>query len=156
LVFTGDDRWRLLPVPEGNLYEWDPESTYVQEPPFFQGMSEQPEPVKNSHEARVLVMVDDSITTDHISPAGNFSATSPAGKYLIEHGVERREGKLEAGALTEGSRPLPVSEHGTERPPVPREDRYPLRVGGRSRNGPCLTPWAILSSRALSSGAESL
>ena len=90
-VFEGDEHWRSLSDSTGTLFEWDPRSTYIQEPPFFQGMSEQPEPIKDIHAARVLVMVDDSITTDHISPAGSFSATSPAGKYLIEKGVERRD-----------------------------------------------------------------
>ncbi len=90
-VFEGDEHWQALGDSSGALFAWDPKSTYIQEPPFFQGMSEQPEPVKDIRDARVLVMVDDSITTDHISPAGSFSATSPAGKYLIEQGVEKRD-----------------------------------------------------------------
>ncbi len=90
-VFEGDEHWRALPNSEGTLFEWNPASTYIQEPPFFQDMSTQPEPPKDIRNARVLVMVDDSITTDHISPAGNFSPTSPAGKYLGEHGVEKRD-----------------------------------------------------------------
>jgi aconitate hydratase len=90
-VFEGDEHWRALSDTTGTLFEWDPDSTYVREPPFFEGMTMEPAPVKDIRGARVLVMVDDSITTDHISPAGNFSATSPAGKYLIEHGVERRD-----------------------------------------------------------------
>jgi aconitate hydratase 1 len=90
-VFDGDEHWRSLPNTEGELFKWDPDSTYIQEPPFFQNMPLEPEPVKDIRGARVLVVLDDSITTDHISPAGNFAATSPAGKYLIEHGVERRD-----------------------------------------------------------------
>jgi aconitase A len=90
-VFEGDEHWRALPNSEGTLFEWNPASTYIQEPPFFQDMSTQPEPPKDIRSARVLVMVDDSITTDHISPAGNFSPTSPAGQYLVEHGVEKRD-----------------------------------------------------------------
>ncbi len=90
-VFEGDEHWRSLTNAQSELFEWDPNSTYIQEPPFFQGMTDQPEPVKDIHGARVLVMVDDSITTDHISPAGNFAPSSPAGKYLLEHGVERRD-----------------------------------------------------------------
>ncbi len=90
-VFEGDEQWRALPNASGELFAWDPNSTYVQEPPFFQGMSTEPEPVKDIRGARVLVMLDDSITTDHISPAGNFSATSPAGHYLSEKGVEKRD-----------------------------------------------------------------
>jgi aconitate hydratase len=90
-VFEGDEHWRALSNSEGTLFAWNPDSTYIQEPPFFQGMSSEPEPPKDIRGARVLAMLDDSITTDHISPAGNFSASSPAGKYLIEHGVEKRD-----------------------------------------------------------------
>jgi aconitate hydratase len=90
-VFDGDEQWRSLPNASGELFAWDPNSTYIQEPPFFQGMSTEPAPVKDIRGARVLTMLDDSITTDHISPAGNFSATSPAGRYLIEKGVEKRD-----------------------------------------------------------------
>jgi aconitate hydratase len=90
-VFEGDEHWQALSNSTGDLFEWDTNSTYIQEPPFFQGMSGEPAPIKDIHNARVLVMVDDSITTDHISPAGSFAANSPAGQYLIEHGVERRD-----------------------------------------------------------------
>jgi aconitate hydratase len=90
-VFEGDEHWRSLPNTEGELFKWDPSSTYIQEPPFFQNMPAEPEAVKDIRGARVLAMLDDSITTDHISPAGSFSATSPAGKYLVEHGVEKRD-----------------------------------------------------------------
>ena len=90
-VFEGDEHWRSLPNASGELFAWDPASTYIQEPPFFQGMSPEAEPVKDIRAARVLALLDDSITTDHISPAGNFSATSPAGRYLVEKGVEKRD-----------------------------------------------------------------
>jgi aconitate hydratase len=90
-VFEGDEHWRSLSDKTSVLFDWDPDSTYVREPPFFEGMATEPEPVKDIQGARVLAMLDDSITTDHISPAGSFSATSPAGRYLIEHGVERRD-----------------------------------------------------------------
>lgn len=90
-VFDGDEHWQALTNSTGVLFEWDPNSTYVQEPPFFQNISDVVEPVKDIHGARVLVMVDDSITTDHISPAGNFSPTSPSGKYLLEKGVQKRD-----------------------------------------------------------------
>ncbi len=90
-VFEGDEHWRSLPNTEGELFNWDSNSTYIQEPPFFQNMPIEPELVKDIHGARVLAMLDDSITTDHISPAGNFSANSPAGKYLVEHGVDKRD-----------------------------------------------------------------
>ncbi len=90
-VFDGDEHWQGLTNSTGALFEWDTTSTYVQEPPFFQNISDAIEPVRNIAGARVLVMVDDSITTDHISPAGNFSPTSPAGKYLLEKGVQKRD-----------------------------------------------------------------
>jgi aconitate hydratase len=90
-VFTGDDRWRSLDIPEGDLYDWREESTYVRRPPYFDGMSPEPGTVEDIHGARVLVRVGDSVTTDHISPAGAIRPDSPAGKYLIEHGVERKD-----------------------------------------------------------------
>jgi aconitate hydratase len=90
-VFEGDEHWRSLTNATGELFDWDPNSTYIQEPPFFHGISAEPAPVKDIRGARVLAMLDDSITTDHISPAGSFSQTSPAGHYLIEKGVEKRD-----------------------------------------------------------------
>jgi aconitate hydratase len=90
-VFDGGPAWSDLPVPTGELYAWDPDSTYVKNPPYFEGMPREPEPVKDITGARVLVMVGDSVTTDHISPAGNIAASSPAGKYLQEHEVPREE-----------------------------------------------------------------
>jgi aconitate hydratase len=90
-VFTGDERWRALDTPEGELYAWDEDSTYVRLPPYFDGMPREPQPVPDIEGARCLVMIGDSVTTDHISPAGAIRPDSPAGKYLIEHGVERRE-----------------------------------------------------------------
>ena len=89
-VFEGDDRWRALPVPEGQTYAWDPESTYVQLPPFFSSITPEPAPITDIVGARALAVLGDSITTDHISPAGSIPASSPAGRYLIEHGVEPR------------------------------------------------------------------
>jgi aconitate hydratase len=86
-VFRGDDRWNLLPVPEGDLYQWDPNSTYVKHPPYFLNMGRTPGPVEDITGARVLALLGDSITTDHISPAGAIKPDSPAGRYLIEHGV---------------------------------------------------------------------
>ncbi len=90
-VFEGDEYWRSLSNSSGQLFQWDPNSTYIQEPPFFQNMAQEPAPVKDILKARVLAVLDNSITTDHISPAGSFGATSPAGTYLIERGVERRD-----------------------------------------------------------------
>jgi aconitate hydratase len=90
-VFTGDPAWRELPVPEGALFEWDPDSTYVRRPPYFDGMSHEPGGVEDISGARCLVVAGDSVTTDHISPAGAIKPDAPAGKYLIEHGVERKD-----------------------------------------------------------------
>jgi aconitate hydratase len=89
-VYTGDERWGALPVPEGANYAWDESSTYIQRPPFFSGMPREPEPLTDIEGARCLVSLGDSVTTDHISPAGSIKPESPAGEYLIEHGVERR------------------------------------------------------------------
>jgi aconitate hydratase len=90
-VFTGDERWRGLETPEGELYEWDDDSTYVRLPPYFDGMPREPKAVADVEGARCLVMLGDSVTTDHISPAGAIRSDSPAGQYLTGHGVERRE-----------------------------------------------------------------
>ena len=90
-VFDGDERWNTLEVPTGELFEWEPDSTYVRLPPFFEDLPTDPEPVADIEEARVLAILGDSVTTDHISPAGSIKRDSPAGKYLIEHGVEPRD-----------------------------------------------------------------
>ena len=87
-VFTGDTNWKTIPVTTGMTYEWDGNSTYVQNPPYFAGMEKEPKPIQDIANARILGLFGDSITTDHISPAGNIRASSPAGKYLISHGVE--------------------------------------------------------------------
>jgi aconitate hydratase len=88
-VFDGDNRWRSLPTPVGATFEWDDASTYVRKAPYFDGMKQQPDPVTDVVGARVLAKLGDSVTTDHISPAGSIKADSPAGKYLTEHGVSR-------------------------------------------------------------------
>ncbi|MFC7359582.1 aconitate hydratase [Nocardioides astragali] len=90
-VFAGDEQWRSLPTPEGKTFEWDPESTYVRKPPYFDGMPQEPEPVADIDGARVLLKLGDSVTTDHISPAGAIKKDSPAGRYLAEHGVDQRD-----------------------------------------------------------------
>jgi aconitate hydratase len=90
-VFAGDAQWQDLPTPEGNTFEWDAESTYVRKPPYFDGMQRDPSPVNDVAGARVLAKLGDSVTTDHISPAGSIKADSPAGKYLSEHGVGRAD-----------------------------------------------------------------
>ncbi|PRZ43749.1 aconitase [Antricoccus suffuscus] len=88
-VFAGDERWQSLPTPTGDIFEWDADSTYVRRPPYFEGMPEKPAPVEDISGARVLLLLGDSVTTDHISPAGAIKGDSPAGKYLQEHGVKR-------------------------------------------------------------------
>jgi aconitate hydratase len=90
-VFEGDERWKTLPVPLGDLFDWDAKSTYVKNPPYFQTMSVDPPPVSEIESARVLAYLGDSITTDHISPAGSIKVQGPAGRYLIEHGVKVEE-----------------------------------------------------------------
>ena len=90
-VFEGDHRWKSLATPTGKVFEWDAKSTYVRKPPYFDGMPRNPKPVTDIVGARVLAILGDSVTTDHISPAGNIKADSPAGKYLAEHGVERAD-----------------------------------------------------------------
>jgi aconitate hydratase len=90
-VFEGDETWRSLPIPEGDLYAWDENSTYVKNPPYFEGMTMTPPGVKPVKGARALAMLGDSITTDHISPAGSIPAASPAGKWLIAHGVATKD-----------------------------------------------------------------
>ena len=90
-VFDGDHRWKSLDTPTGNTFDWDPKSTYVRKPPYFDDMPAKPKPVTEIAGARVLAILGDSVTTDHISPAGNIKVDSPAGKYLEDHGVERKD-----------------------------------------------------------------
>ena len=90
-VFDGDHRWKSLDTPSGKTFEWDPQSTYVRKPPYFEGMPAKPHPVTDINGARVLAILGDSVTTDHISPAGNIKADSPAGKYLEAHGVAKKD-----------------------------------------------------------------
>jgi len=90
-VFDGDEHWQSLPVPDSEVYEWDPHSTYIQRPPYFDGMPDAPPALSDIHGARVLAIFGDSITTDHISPAGSIPVDSPAGQYLIQHGVDPRD-----------------------------------------------------------------
>jgi aconitate hydratase len=90
-VFAGDERWQGLDVPAGELFAWDEDSTYVRKPPYFDGMPAEPAPVTDVHGARVLAVLGDSVTTDHISPAGAIKTDSPAGQYLTSHGIERKD-----------------------------------------------------------------
>ncbi|MBP2368590.1 aconitate hydratase [Pseudonocardia parietis] len=90
-VFRGDDRWRALPTPEGQTFEWDQQSTYVRKPPYFEGMSRTPDPVTDISGARVLALLGDSVTTDHISPAGAIKPGTPAAQYLDENGIDKKD-----------------------------------------------------------------
>jgi aconitate hydratase len=90
-VFAGDERWKSLPTPEGKTFEWDEQSTYVRKPPYFEGMADEPAPVEDITGARVLALLGDSVTTDHISPAGAIKAGTPAAQYLDEHGVDKKD-----------------------------------------------------------------
>ena len=90
-VFKGDDRWRNLPTPEGKTFDWDTDSTYVRKPPYFDGMPAEPEPVSDISGAKVLALLGDSVTTDHISPAGSIKGGTPAAQYLDEHGIEQKD-----------------------------------------------------------------
>jgi aconitate hydratase len=97
-IYDGDEYWQRMQAPTGQIYEWDAGSTYVQEPPYFEGLQPDPEPLRDVAGARVLVMVGDSVTTDHISPAGTIPAASPAGQFLISKGVEKFDSTLTAPA----------------------------------------------------------
>ncbi|WP_166266740.1 aconitate hydratase AcnA [Marinobacter caseinilyticus] len=90
-VFDGDETWQAIQVPESKVYDWSEQSTYIQHPPFFEGMTAEPDAVDDIREARILALLGDSVTTDHISPAGSIKADSPAGKYLQAHGVEPKD-----------------------------------------------------------------
>ena len=90
-VFTGDEHWRALPIPEGDLYAWDEKSTYIKNPPYFEEMPKKPSSLSDFHGLRALAVLGDSVTTDHISPAGSIPHDTPAGKYLIAHGVQPKD-----------------------------------------------------------------
>src|SRR6202162_4947448 len=90
-VFSGDEHWRALPIPEGDLYAWDDKSTYIKHPPYFENMPLKPTALQDLHGLRALAVLGDSVTTVHISPAGSIPADTPAGKYLIAHGVQPKD-----------------------------------------------------------------
>ncbi|MEC7376898.1 MAG: aconitate hydratase AcnA, partial [Pseudomonadota bacterium] len=90
-VFDGDDTWKSIKVPESKVYEWSDKSTYIQHPPFFDGLKEEPDPIDDIKDANILALLGDSVTTDHISPAGSYKPDTPGGKYLQEHGVEPKD-----------------------------------------------------------------
>ena len=123
-VFTGDKRWKQIEVPEGDRYTW-PDSTYVRRPTFFEGMKPEPEPVKPIEGARVLAVLGDSVTTDHISPAGAIKKDSPAGRWLIEQ--RRRGPRLQLLRLPPRQPRGDDPRHLRQRPPA----QPPGREGGR-------------------------
>ena len=117
-VFAGDERWQNLETPSGDTFAWDSESTYVRKPPYFDGMPEEPTAVEDIEGARVLAKLGDSVTTDHISPAGAIKKDSPAGKYLAEHGVAEPGLQLLrlAARQPRGDDPRHVREHPAAQP----------------------------------------
>ena len=125
-VFSGDERWKDLQVPSGDRFAWEPDSTYIRNPPFFEGITMEPTPLRDITGARVLALLGDSITTDHISPAGSIKKDSPAGKYLMAHGVaaERLQLVRRAARQPRGD----DARHVRERPPA-----QPAGAGHRRR-----------------------
>ncbi len=128
-VFDGDERWASLDVPEGDRFAWDPDSTYVREPPYFVDLPREPEPIEDIRGARVLAKLGDSVTTDHISPAGAIKKASPAGAYLIEHGIERRG--FNSYGSRRGNHEVMMRGHVREHPPA-----QPARARDRGRRDP--------------------
>ena len=118
-VFQGDDNWASIQVPAGNLYRWDEKSTYVKNPPYFEGMTMTPAPLTDITGARVLALLGDSVTTDHISPAGNISEPSPAARYLIRQGVEPRDFNSYGARREPRSRSRHVCQHPPAKPAGP-------------------------------------
>src|SRR5207247_7234796 len=141
-VFKGDERWNSLPVPEGDLYNWESASTYVKHPPYFVSMLPHPEPVQDIRGARVLALLGDSITTDHISPAGSIKLQSPAGKYLIEHGVQQKD--FNSYGSRRGNDEVMV--RGTFANVRLRNLLAPGTEGGVSRHVPDVEPFAIFDA----------
>ena len=121
-VFEGDDRWRALPVPSGDTFAWDADSTYVRRPPYFEDMADKPAPVTDIHGARVLAMLGDSVTTDHISPAGAIKADSPAGPlpHRARGGAARLQLLRLAARQPRGDDPRHVRQHPAAQPAGPR------------------------------------
>jgi aconitate hydratase len=138
-VFQGDDNWRSLQVPEGDLFAWEPQSTYVKHPPYFVDMKPEPDAVKDITGARVLALLGNSITTDHISPAGSIKPQSPAGKYLIEHGVEPKD--FNSYGARRGNHEVMV--RGTFANVRLKNQLVPGTEGGLTRHFPDGTPMTI-------------
>src|SRR5438552_4984652 len=141
-VFKGDERWNSLPVPEGDLYQWDPKSTYVKNPPYFDNMTMKPPSVVDIKGARVLLKIGDSITTDHISPAGSIKASSPAGKYLVEHGVEPKD--FNSYGARRGNHEVMV--RGTFANPRIKNQLVPGTEGGVTRHFPDGEPMSVFDA----------
>ena len=152
----GDERWRSLPTPEGETFEWDPESTYVRKPPYFEGMEREPRPVEDIADARVLALLGDSVTTDHISPAGSIKEDTPAGQYLVEHGVDQARLQLLrlAARQPRGDDPRHVRQHPAAQPaPRQRQRRlHPRLHEGRRAAGVHLRRRAELRARGHAAG----
>ncbi|MGM0477253.1 MAG: aconitate hydratase AcnA [Pseudomonadota bacterium] len=138
-VFAGEQRWNQLPAPEGQRYAWDGDSTYIRRPPYFDGMGPEPEPVGDLHGARVLALVGDSVTTDHISPAGAIHPSTPAGQYLREHGVE--VGDFNSYGARRGNHEVMV--RGTFANPRFRNRLAPDTEGGHTTHQPSGEPMFI-------------
>ena len=153
-VYEGDDAWRELPVPTGELFAWEDTSTYVRRPPYFDGMAPATRPVEDIAGARCLVSVGDSVTTDHISPAGSIKLDSPAGQYLVEHGVER-EG-LQLLRLAARQPRGDGARHVRERPPAqPARARLRGHVDGAPPDGEEMTIFAA-AERYLAEGTPTI
>ena len=166
-VFAGDERWQSLPTPEGDTFAWDADSTYVRKPPYFDGMPSTPAPVEDISGARVLAKLGDSVTTDHISPAGSIKADSPAGSYLAEHGVDRkdfnsygsRRGNHEVmirGHLRQhpAAQPAPRRRRGRVHPELPRRRRADHDLRRRAAYQEAGIPLVILAGKEYGSGSS--
>ncbi len=141
-VFKGDVQWNGIKVPEGDLFSWDPASTYVKHPPYFENMPAQPRPVQDIRGARVLAVLGDSITTDHISPAGSIKKDSPAGKYLIEHGVPQAD--FNSYGARRGNHEIMI--RGTFANVRLKNKLAPGTEGGFTRHLPAGTPMTIFDA----------
>jgi aconitate hydratase len=141
-VYEGDPQWRGLPVPKGETYAWEKDSTYIRRAPYFDGMTLQPAPVQDIKSARVLAVLGDSVTTDHISPAGSIKKDSPAGKYLIEHGVKPAD--FNSYGSRRGNHEVMV--RGTFANVRLRNKMVPTLEGGFTRHLPCGAEMSIFEA----------
>ena len=155
-VYTGDETWRSLDTPEGDLFAWEPDSTYVRRPPYFDGMSPEPGAVTDIAGARCLVMVGDSVTTDHISPAGSIKPDSPAGRYLVEHGVERARLQLVrlAAGKPRGDGARHLRQRAAAEPARPRQRGHLDGAPAHGRGGDDLRRLLALPGRGRADGRD--